>query len=168
MTPQSPITRQRGVITMFICIVMLLLCTVMVVTAFSLSSMNLKAVGNVQMRDEAIAAADLAIEDIITSGIFNQVSFYSTFPRTVSVDINNDGVDDYSVQVPVPVCVRAEQANTTTTSSVTLPGMSATSAWNTVWELDATAQASATGVSVQVLQGIRVLLSEVERNQVCA
>lgn len=163
-----PIGSQNGVITLFICIVMLLLCTVMVVTAYSLSTMNLRAAGNVQMREEAIAAADLAIEDVITTGLFEQASFYSTFPRTISVDINNDDVDDYSVQLPVPVCVRAERASTTTTSSVTLPGMSATSAWNTVWELDATAQDVATGVRVQVLQGIRVLLSDVERNQVCA
>lgn len=168
MKPYYPIGSQNGVITLFICIVMLLLCTVMVVTAYSLSTMNLRAAGNVQMREEAIAAANLAIEDVITTGLFEQTSFYSTFPRTISVDINNDEVTDYSVQLPVPVCVRAERASTTTTSSVTLPGMSATSAWNTVWELDATAQDAATGVKVQVLQGIRVLLSDVERNQVCA
>ena len=53
---------QRGVITIFICMVLLILITLMVITAFSLSTMNLTAVGNAQTRDEAIAAANFVIE----------------------------------------------------------------------------------------------------------
>ena len=61
-------TYQRGVITIFISMMMLLLITVMVVTAYSLSTTNLRAVGNVQARDEAIASANYVIEQVVGSG----------------------------------------------------------------------------------------------------
>jgi Tfp pilus assembly protein PilX len=56
-TPQ----KQRGV-TLVIGLIMLVLITLMVISAFMLSNTNLKAVGNMQFRDEAIAAANVAIE----------------------------------------------------------------------------------------------------------
>jgi hypothetical protein len=45
--------------------------------------------------------------------------------------------------------------------------MTATSAWDTIWELDASATEATSGVSVNVLQGVRVLLNDVEKNLVC-
>jgi hypothetical protein len=91
------------------------------------------------------------------------------------VDINNDGINDYWVDLAVPVCVRATRANTKTASSVTLPGMTAVDAWNTIWELDAIAVATDpdgvrgdTGASVRVRQGVRKLLSELEKDLVCS
>ena len=57
---------QRGV-TLIIGLIMLVLITLMVTTAFMLSNTNLKAVGNMQFRDEAIAAANVATEDVLSS-----------------------------------------------------------------------------------------------------
>jgi len=158
--------RQRGVITIFISMIMLLLITLLITTAFTLSTTNLRAVGNVQVRDEAIAAAQKVIEEIILEDA--ALPAFQTARPPVGVDVNRDGVDEYSVVVDAPICVRATRANTLTTSSVTLPGFSAGDAWNTVWEISAVATDATTGASVNVVQGVRYLMTEVEKNLVCA
>ena len=156
--------RQRGVITIFITMMMLLLITILVTTAYSLSTMNLRAVGNVQVREEALAAANLVIERVVGQG-----DLFTLTPSasTTGVDINNDGGDDYIVDLAVPQCIRATRANSVAGTSVTLPGMSLGTSWNTIWELDATATEASTGAQVRVKHGIRVLLSETRKNAAC-
>lgn len=157
--------KERGVITIFIAMIMLLLITLLITAAFSLSTTNLRAVGNVKARNEAIAAAQVVIEQIVAEdmSISNFVQ-----ARTNSVDIDNDGTFDYTVDVPVPECVRSTQVSITNVSSVSLPGLTSPVAWNTVWEINAIASDPATGVSVSVIQAVRVLLDNIEKMQVCA
>jgi len=173
MIGNSTSRRQRGAITIFICMVMLLFMTLMVVTAFSMSTVNLQSVSNVQAREEATAAAQSVIEQVVASSFTENPASAALvdFP----VDVNGDGTDDYWVDLAVPVCVRATRANTSTASSVTLPGMTAVDAWNTIWELDAIATATDpgglvgdTGASVRIKQGVRKLLSEVQKDLVCS
>ena len=153
---------QRGVATIFVAMVLLIMITLLVVTAFSLSTINLKAVGNAQLRKEAVAAANKATALIIP------IPFWlNLIERTDSIDINNDGTFDYDVVVAPPTCLRATQVNIETTSSVTLPGFSAVDAWNTVWELDATATESGSGTRARVRSGVRVLMTEADKNQYC-
>lgn len=156
---------QRGAITIFISMMMLIFMTLMVVTAFSISSVNLQSVGNAQVREEAIAAAQAVIEQVLASPFTDApaIAALIDFP----VDIDGDGTDDYLVDLVAPVCVRFTRANTATSSSVTLPGMASVDAWNTIWELHATATDAATGAQVQVRQGVRKLLSNAEKNLVC-
>ena len=157
---------QRGAVTIFICMMMLIFITLMVVTAFSLSSVNLQSVGNAQVREEAIAAAQSVIEEVVASPFTDDPS--TAIKIDFPVDINGDGVDDYFVDLLEPSCVRFTRANTSVASSVTLPGMTAVDAWNTIWELDATATDAATGARVRVRQGVRKLLSDTEKNLVCS
>jgi len=166
MTPKPSRQTQGGAITIFICMMMLIFITLMVVTAFSISNVNLQSVSNVQIREEAISAAQTVIEQVVASPFSDDPStaVLVDFP----VDINGDAVTDYLVDVVQPVCVRATRANSATASSVTLPGMTSTDAWNTVWELDATATDAASGASVRVRQGVRKLLSEAQKNLVCS
>ncbi len=154
--------QQRGAVTIFISMIILLLMTVLVLTAYTLSTTNLRAVGNVQARNEAISAANMQIEAAIQSEFWN-----TSTAITYLVDLNLDGVDDYSVLMQVPRCVRANQAAGSTSSSVTLPGMTTNDFWQTIWELDATATNSATGAEVQITQGVRVLLSTVLKDTYC-
>jgi hypothetical protein len=99
---------------------------------------------DMQVREEAIAAANKAIELSMGNELW-------TFPaQSLDIDINNDSVNDYLVFIAAPVCVRATPANITTASSVTLLGFSSTSAWNAVWELDATATEESSGTRVRV------------------
>jgi hypothetical protein len=167
MMNSSPGKRtQRGAITIFICMMMLIFMTMMVVTAFSMSSVNLQSVGNAQMREEAISAAQSVIEQVVASPFTDNPS--TAVLVDFDVDINGDGNANFLVDLAEPICVRFTRANTNVSSSVTLPGMTAVDAWNTIWELQATATDVATGASVQVRQGVRKLLSEAEKNLVCS
>jgi len=120
MTFASSHRNQRGV-TLVIGLIMLVLLTLIVTTAFSLSTTNLRSVGNMQIRDEAIAAANLAIEMEVGSPFTNAPAAVNDRP----VDIDNDGTTDYLVDIAQPQCIRAYQAIIDSASSETLPGMSA-------------------------------------------
>ena len=154
--------RQRGA-TLIIGLIMIVLISLIVVNAFTLSSSNLKSVGNMQVREEAVAAANQAVEQVISSNFTA-----SLIAQTVTVDINKDDTVDYSVAVAIPTCVRATQATVAPPSDVELgAAMSSGSTWNTDWDLNATVTDAATGARVQVRQGVRVLLSQSQRAIVC-
>ncbi|MWV13447.1 hypothetical protein F3I62_15190 [Pseudomonas sp. R-28-1W-6] len=155
--------RQQGV-ALIIALIMLLLMTVMAVSAFNLSSTNVEAVGNQQWRGEALAAADIAIEQIIGAA-----DLAKTDPAAdeINVDINRDDTTDYVVAVDEPLCVQAKLSSSAPPSSLTLVGMS-NSTWNTVWEIVATVQDADTGASVKVRSGVRVLLSDDRKNKICS
>jgi Tfp pilus assembly protein PilX len=166
MSTINSIGKQQGVITIFITMMMLLLITVLVTTAYSLSTMNLRAIGNVQAREQAISAATLVIERIVAGGdAFT--SSPAASPNNL-VDINDDTVADYIVDVAVPQCIRATQASSPSGQSVSLIHMASNSSWNTIWEIDATATDAVTGAQVRIVHGIRVLLNRAEKNAVCS
>lgn len=152
---------QRGA-TLIVGLIMIVLITLIVVNAFSLSSSNLKSVGNMQQREETIAAANQAIELVISSA-------FTTVPvaQTINVDINNDGTNDYAVAVAIPVCVRAMVAGSASGSDVELGSAMSSSNWNTDWDIDATVTDAASGTSVRVRQGVRVLLNDTQKTSVC-
>lgn len=154
---------QRGA-TLVVGLIMLTLITVMVASAFSLSSSNLKSVGNMQFRNEAVAAANKAIEQVVSS------SFTATpQAETIEVDLNNDGATDYTVEVAVPSCIRARTASDPTLSSVTLSTtMSMASTWNTVWNIVATVTDATTGAKVVTHSGVRVLRTQAQKEAECA
>lgn len=168
MNYSQAIGAQRGAITIFISMMMLIFMTLMVVTAFSMSTVNLQSVGNAQVRDEAIAAAQSVIEAVVASPFTDNPAAAVLDAPGLGVDMNGDDVDDFLVILPEPICVRATRANTAVGVSVTLPGMAAVDAWNTIWELDATAIDAATGARVRVKQGVRKLLSDSEKNLRCS
>ena len=153
---------QRGA-TLVVGLIMLTLITVMVTAAFSLSSSNLKSVGNMQFRNEAVHAANKAIELVVSSPFTtsNQAS-------EIEVDLNNDGTTDYVVQIAAPNCVRARTASNPLLSSIALgAGMSTASTWNTVWDIAATVTDATTGATVVTHAGIRVLRSQTQKDTEC-
>lgn len=103
--------RQAGA-AMIVGLIMLVLITLTVIGAFALSQGNLKAVGNIQVRNEVVAAANRAVEQAVSS-LLPAGTASLTPPAAVEyqVDINNDGVNDYDVQVAAPVCVRVTVVN---------------------------------------------------------
>lgn len=155
--------RQRGAITLFLSMLMLLLITVLVTTAFTMSTTGLRSVGNMQVREEAITAAQALVEQELGG------PFYTT-PTALQdqgIDIDNDGTDDYSVDLLAPVCIRAVTATTPASSSVTLPGMSSATAWTTTWEFEAQVTDPRSGAYVAVVQAVRVLLSQSQKDISC-
>ncbi len=158
---------QRGA-TLIVGLIMLVLLTLVVTSAFTLSTTNLKAVGNMQFRDEAIAAANVAIEQVLGSPFTEKPT-----SEGLIVDIDNDGNTDYVVAIATPSCIRASQvvgdveAKTGEGTSVTVGSVHAPLSFNTVWDIDATVTSAGTGASVRVRQGVRVLLLEAQKNKVC-
>jgi hypothetical protein len=161
--------RQRGV-TLIIGLVMLLLVAIMVTSAYTLSSTNLKSVGNMQFRNESVAAANKAIEQVV--GINFAPGFLTLPPvQTIAYDMNNDGVTDYTVTVAVPTCIQATQTAGVPTSglgsSIDLIGFESTSSFNTLWDITATVTDAVSGTAVTVSQGVRTEITVAQRNSLC-
>ena len=162
--PRAPLRSQHGVVTLLLSLIMLVLVTLMITTAYTLSTVSLHAVRNMQIGAEALAAANMAIEAQISAPFTDTPAAVDDLP----IDIDLDGTDDYEVDIAMPVCVRATPADTDSVNSVTLSGIAAASAWHTVWELAATVTDPRSGASLRVRQGVRVLLTQARKDAVCA
>lgn len=153
---------QRGA-TLVIGLIVLVLITIIVVNAFTLSSSNLKSVGNMQIRAEATAAANQVVEKMISAPFYQAVG-----TQTFTVDINNDGVNDYQVAVAAPVCLGTQQASAAAPSDVGLPvAMQIGAEWQTDWDIAATVTDTASGATVQVREGVRKRMSQMDKTKYC-
>jgi Tfp pilus assembly protein PilX len=153
---------ERGA-TLVVGLIMLALITVMVTTAFTLSSSTIKSVGNMQFRNEAIAAANRALE-LVASSNFTAAGT----AQSINVDIDNNGTTDYVVMISTPVCVRATVAGDESRSSAGLPlTMQVAHTWNTVWDVSANVTDPVSGASARVRTGIRVLRSQDQKDEEC-
>lgn len=146
---------QRGA-TLVVGLILLVIITLMVTTAFTLSSGNLKAVGNMQVRDEAIAAANVAIERIIST----DTVFLSPAASTTTIG-------PYTVTVATPVCIGEMEIKAGTSADPNAnmlaegspAGSGAASGYKvTYWDITATVDDSATGARAEVHQGIKITL----------
>ena len=150
---------QRGA-TLIVGLIMLVMVTLLVISAFTLSGGNLKAVGNMQFRNEAIAAANMAIEQTI-SGSFSTINAADT----IDVDIDQDNTIDYVVNVAAPVCIQAPPAPVDTAAlSGVNSNISNMSNYLTLWEITATVTSQATGASAVVKQGVNQRLTQSQYN----
>lgn len=153
---------QRGA-TLVVGLIMLVLITLVVTSAFLLSTGNLRAVGNMQFRNEAIAAANRAIELKIGSNFA-----VPTPENALPVDLTGDGQADYFVDIATPTCIRATVASPTAASSLSLgAAMTTSSNWNTIWDIDAVVNDAKTGAAIRIRQGVRVLLTQAQKNAAC-
>jgi hypothetical protein len=151
--------------TLVVSLIMLTLITLMIMAALAIGGANFRTVTNMQFRDEAIAAANKAIDQVVSSPFA-----LAPAAEDIEVDLDNDGTKDYDVHIDEPQCLRARVAETTLPSSISLPpAMGSTSSWNTVWELRATVTEidNAGEAAVDVRTGVRVLLSQAQKDAVC-
>ena len=146
---------QRGA-TLVMGLMFLTILMLVVTLAFRMSSTNLKAVGNMQSQSEAEAAADRAIERLISSDTI----FITPQPTAVPAD-------DYGVTVTIatPECIRAVpiDAQTSADSTPNIYQQGVVNAANsgfleTHWDIAATAEGGTTGAKVEVHQGVRLVL----------
>lgn len=104
--------QQRGV-TLVVTLIFLVLISLFAATAFKNSTVNLRIVGNMQSQQEAIAVAQQALEQTISS------TYFTTNPANVaatpvSVDVDGDGTDDYTATLnPQPHCYRTKAIKST-------------------------------------------------------
>ena len=92
----------QGGAALVIGLIMLVLLTVFVLATINMSTVNLKVMGNEQARNESVASAQQAIEQVATTN-------FPANPQivTVNVDINGDGNADYQATVDKPVCLNS-------------------------------------------------------------
>ncbi|MDT3669280.1 MAG: PilX N-terminal domain-containing pilus assembly protein [Aromatoleum sp.] len=150
-----PPRSQQGA-TLVVGLIMLVLITLMVTSAFTLSTSNLKSVGNMQVREEAIAAANVAIERTISSDAI----FFAPAASTVSIP-------PYSVTIAAPVCVASIEIKSGTSAdsnpNVLIEGGpsgsgSAAGYKITYWDISAIVDDTTTGARAEVHQGIKITL----------
>lgn len=171
MIPTSP-RAERGAV-LVVGLIVLALITLMVTAAFKFSTYNLKSVGNMQARNDAIAAANKAIEQVVGSWDFKSP------PTTdlIDIDLNNDGTPDYSVAIEAPHCVKAiaarvagskgDDCNAQLDGTIQCPSTTAqATTFNVLWDVPATAT-SANGTSVRVHQGISLSLTQTQCTAAC-
>jgi Tfp pilus assembly protein PilX len=91
--------KQRGV-SLFVGLIMLILLTLLGISAFQSSNTNLKIVGNMQVRQETLAAAQTATEQVLSDPAFINPA---TPPAAKTVTLNNAS---YTVNfTPPPSCI---------------------------------------------------------------
>ena len=164
---------------------MLLLITLAVTAGFTLSNTNLKSVGNMQNRNEAVAASNRAIEEVAASlllpGVDGSPSLAAPKATASLVDINNDGTPDYTVDIAPPTCVRATKSTDTGGGGAIGPGGIGGGAstagsglnalpdqYNSVWDITTTVTHAASGTVTSVRQGVRALLSKEQFLALCS
>lgn len=180
---------QRGA-TLLIALIMLVLLTLFALSALNTGTTNLKVVGNMQARSEALSVSQRAIETVISSPLFisnpgNAVLNPCNTANTLCTDINGDGITDYTTTLtPQPSCITARPIKASELD-LTKPedlGCAAGQAQqfgvggsisgdslcaNTTWEITAQTTAAASGATVTAIQGIGVRISTDDMSASC-
>ena len=151
---EAVINRQHGS-TLLIALIMLVLLTLIAISAMNASTSSIQVVGNAQFREEAIAAAQQAIEAVISNSEFKE-----TTPAPQNIDINNDGNADFTVNFsPAPRCVsyRPVQASDADVP-VSCFGSTGDLCYWAVWDITAqVTDIGGSGTTAEVHQGVRTI-----------
>lgn len=152
-TFRTGIKQQRGS-TLLVALIMLVLLTLIALSAINSTTSSIQVVGNAQFREEANAAAQKAIEKVISTG-----DFRTTPPASQSIDVNQDGVADYTVTFsPAPSCLSFRPVDPADTGvpSVCASSIGAVCFW-TMWDIRAVVSDVKTGASVVLHQGVKTI-----------
>lgn len=143
--------------SLVVSLIMLMVITLLALSAINSSTINLRIAGNMQARDEARAAGQQAIETFISS----YSNFFPTLPAgatIISVDIDNNGSNDYEVSVARPVCRRSAPQIPPRSTECANGAKSGLICWDTLWDVAATSTDTRSGVTQTVTQGISITL----------
>lgn len=155
MKSATSLHAQRGA-TLVMGLILLAVLMLTVTASFMMSNNNAKSVGNMQSRAEAVAAADAAVEKLISTD--------AIFLRPVETVLP---VDAYGMAVTVaaPECLKSEELEVATSadpsSGFYIQGMLSLigqSYAETYWDIRATVTNGATGAAVETHQGIKLIM----------
>lgn len=141
---------------MLVGLIMLVLLTLIAVSAIESTTSSIQVVGNAQFREEATAAAKQAIENVMSNNGFTTVA-----PAPQNIDVNNDGTTDYKVTfIPAPSCFRYKAVDTTTETGLPKDcyGSTGNLCYRTYWDITAVVNDATTGAQVTVHQGVKLLV----------
>lgn len=101
--------RQQGA-TLLVSLIMLVLMTLLAVSSFNMGKTSLQVVGNMQQRNQALSAAQEAINDAISTTRFIETpaAVLTNNSNSMTVDVNGDGSADITVNVAVPTCIKSQ------------------------------------------------------------
>lgn len=167
---------QRGV-ALVVGLIILVMMTLVVLSSVTLSTGNVKAVSNMQFRDAALAAANVAIEQVVSTVFVNTPAAVM-----VNVDMDQDGISDYVVDVPAPVCKswhikpssqldpdNPEDRVCFAGSRISGVGGASSASFcaDTQWEVRAPVSDATTGAVVTVNQGVAVRMGVTLAGDAC-
>ena len=136
--------------TLLVSLIFLVVITLFGVSAINTSNLNLRIAANTQFQQQALAAAQLGIEKALGS----VTTFNTPSVQTMTLDVNKDGVTDYTATVSAATCLSSKAASGYSAEYC------ATGACpnDTNWDLISTVNDSVTGAKVTVRQGVKVRL----------
>ena len=179
----SRMQSQRGA-TLLVALIMLVLLTLFAVSSLNTSTTNLKAVGNMQARTEALNAAQQAVETAISSAQFATTPADAVLnpcgtANTLCVDAAGNFVANpadpsvlYTVRLtPQPACVSVRAIKTSELNLALAADQKCTAGQsqqhgvagvvtgdslcaNSVWDINAEAVAIVSGAKFSVTQGV--------------
>jgi Tfp pilus assembly protein PilX len=141
MNSHQLLLNQRGA-TLLISLIMLVVLTLFAVAGFNLSSVNLKIAGNFQAQRGMEAAAQQAIEQVLSTG-----TAFSLTPAAQTVTVSG-----FNVAVNAPAC------NYYRTASGYGKDIEALAPEDTDWEVRAAVTDALTGAQANVTQGVAIRL----------
>lgn len=158
MTTTSLHFRQRGMV-LILSLIMLVVLTLLAISAIRLSTVNLRAVANSQVRSEAMSAAQRTIDSILSGNFTDNIAGTATPPG--SPLIVTEGGKDYKIQVARPCLVSlapiknidldlAIDEDRRCVDTVSNPYSACA---HTVWQLEANASSGWFGANVTITQG---------------
>jgi len=172
---QGSAARAQAGATLVVTLVMLLLVGLVAMTSIVGSERNLQIAGNMQARNESIAAAQSLVEETISSPAFaRDPAAAAAVPYPV--DIDDDGQPDYVARLdPAPECLRVRPVRMVELdpdvpgdtacmgSAALLPGRDVGAAGSadslcqeTTWNVSASVADDVTGSRVRLHQGVVV------------
>ena len=184
------IRRQEGA-TLVIALIMLAVMALLAVSTLSTTNMNLKVVGNMQWRGEALNAAQQAIETVISTPLFianpeDAVLNPCGAANTLCTDLNGDGTAEYITRLnPAPSCVsvkaiKESELNLSSAEDLSCSAGQAKQSGvagiasgdslcaDTAWDITAETSSTFSGTKVTVTQGVAVRVSAVDAAALCA
>jgi Tfp pilus assembly protein PilX len=164
-----PVRRQRG-ITLVVSLIMLVVLTLLVVSAIRFGNINLKISGNAQAEAEATAAAQVAIEQTLKAVVAAEK--IDTIAAQPAVQVSTGG-GTYTVSVSKPACtisnsIRNTQLDATKEADLPCFGdntqqdqiiggrlvQAPTTCKSQQWEVTASVTDGPSGANVNMMQGV--------------
>jgi PilX N-terminal len=173
--------------TLVIALIMLAVISLLAASSLGTTSMNLKVVGNMQSRGEALHAAQQAIETVISTPQFiadpaNAVPDPCGAANTLCTDLDGDGAPEYITRLdPAPTCiavrmVKASELNLSSVEDLSCAagpaqqsGVANGESWcaETAWDITAETRSTFSRTKVTVTQGIAVRVGAAQAEALC-
>jgi len=178
MNRQSHPARRESGMTLLVAMIILVMITLLAVSAYRVSNTNLKVVGSMQGRQEGVSAAQAVIEQVLSSLQFTRAPA-AVAAAHYGIDINGDSTEDFSVVLnPAPRCIRTAPVVIGSTprpedypcvgSAVVGKAHLSSYCADTIWEITANTTDKLTAATTTVRQGVAVRVGVDDASTSCS